>query len=81
MAHQNDTTAAIASAVSAALKARGIKLEDVVDATGISYGTLWRRLNGVGKAFDLDELALIARLLDMDLGALITYGEATQVPA
>jgi transcriptional regulator with XRE-family HTH domain len=78
MADQTDANPLIAAAVSQLMKERGLTLEAVVDATGISYGTLHRRLRDVGKAFDLDELTQIARLLDVSLGALITYAEALE---
>jgi transcriptional regulator with XRE-family HTH domain len=78
MADRTDANPLIAAAVSRLMRERGLTLEAVVDATGITYGTLHRRLSNVGKTFDLDELARIARLLDMSLTALITYAEAAE---
>jgi predicted transcriptional regulator len=67
---------AVAASVSALLRDRAITHEDAAERTGIPYRTLRRRLSGVGKGFDIDELAKIARLLDIDVAALITYAEA-----
>lgn len=67
---------AVSASVSALLKDRDITHEAAAERTGIPYRTLRRRLAGVGKGFDIDELAAIARLLDVDVAALITYAEA-----
>jgi hypothetical protein len=66
----------IAAAVSARLRESRIPQRTVSAKTGIPMTTLVRRLAGHGKAFDINELARIAALLDVSVAALITYAEA-----
>lgn len=82
MAHPNDDKTRVAHAVSAMLRDRRISREAAAEQTGIPYRTLRRRLDGIGKGFDIDELAKIAKLLDVSITALITYADAAEpVPA
>lgn len=67
---------AIAESVRALLAERGITIEQASERTDIEYRTMRRRLSGQGKAFDIKELAQIARLLDVSITALITFAEA-----
>lgn len=79
MAGQNETSRALASAVSAALRDRGISVETAAAEIGMAERTLYRRLsNGKAKPLDLDELADLADLLDLSVVALITYAEAAE---
>jgi Helix-turn-helix. len=66
----------VAAAVSAALDHAGIKPHAAAAATGIPRTTLERRLSGIGKAFDLDELSLLANLLDISVIDLIEPRDA-----
>lgn len=73
MAPNEDHKERVADAVAAMLRDKGISHETAADRTGIPYRTLRRRLAGHGKAFDIDELAQIARLLGVTITALITH--------
>lgn len=67
----------IARAVNARLQTAGIAQRKVSEATGIPMTSLVRRLTGRAP-FDIDQLARIARLLDVSVAALITYAEHTE---
>ena len=67
----------IARAVNARLQAAGISQRHVSEQTGIPMTSFVRRITG-RKAFDIDELARIAALLDCSVAALITYAEHTE---
>ena len=81
MALPNDDKQRVADAVTAMLRDRDITHEVAADRTGIPYRTLRRRLAGIGKAFDIDELAALGAMLDVSITALITYAEATELVA
>jgi transcriptional regulator with XRE-family HTH domain len=53
----------VAAAVREAMTARGFTQEQLSAATGIPQPTLSRRLSGLRKAFDVDELADVAAAL------------------
>lgn len=78
MATPNDDSRRISASVSEALRDAGLAQRFVADETGIPMTTLGRSLTG-RRAFDTDELALISRLLDMSITALITYADREPV--
>lgn len=67
----------IARAVNARLQAAGISQRHVSEQTGIPMTSFVRRITG-RKAFDIEELAKVAALLDCSVAALITYAEHTE---
>ena len=67
----------IAKAVNAHLQSAKISQRTVSELTDIPMTSFVRRITG-RKAFDLDQLAKIAVLLDVSVAALITYAEHTE---
>lgn len=78
MDRSQDDSGRVAACVSELLRERGIKHEDAAELTGIPYRTLRRRLDNSGKPFDMAELGKVCRLLDISVGALMTYAEACE---
>jgi predicted XRE-type DNA-binding protein len=67
----------IAQAVNAHLQTAGISQRAAAEQTGIPMTSFVRRITG-RQAFDVDQLAKIAALLDVSVAALITYAEHTE---
>lgn len=67
----------IALAVNAKLRDAGIAQRAASEQTGIPMTSFVRRITG-RKAFNIEELAKLAHLLDVSVAALITYAENTE---
>jgi DNA-binding Xre family transcriptional regulator len=74
----DDSSGRVAACVVELLRDRGISHEDAADRTGIPYRTLRRRLANSGKPFDMNELGKVCGLLDLSIGALMTYADACE---
>lgn len=70
MEQPQNTGAAVAEAVRAAIAARGTTQSAVAEATGIPRVTLVRRLTGFS-SFTVDELARIAKVLETTPAELV----------
>jgi transcriptional regulator with XRE-family HTH domain len=70
-----DASQRIAATVSAALREAGITQQRAARRSGIALATLERRLSGVGKPFDTDELERIADVLGLSIFDLIYRAE------
>lgn len=68
-----DTKEATAGRVAAAVKAAGITRRDLSDRSGIPYTTLFRKINGY-TSFNLEELAAVARVLEVQPSSLVDFG-------
>lgn len=66
---------AVARAVTTALDAAGMSRLDASERTGIPRSTFYRKCEGLGKPFDVVELAAIASLLGMSASALLRTAE------
>jgi transcriptional regulator with XRE-family HTH domain len=65
---EQTTTERTAAMVRAEVARRKIRTCELSDLLGKSRTTVWRRLNGM-QPFDVDELAQIARFLDIPVAA------------
>lgn len=63
---------ATANKVASAIKAANLTRREVSDSTGIPYTTLFRKMNG-HSSFTLDEIASVARALNVNPGTLIDF--------
>jgi transcriptional regulator with XRE-family HTH domain len=66
----SSTRTAVAANVRAEIARAGVQRRAVADAAGLSYEALHRRLHG-RVAFDVDDLAAIARLLGIPMAQLL----------
>lgn len=72
----SDTTKArVAASVVAALTAAGISRLEASERTGIPRSTFYRKAEGAGKAFDVDELAAIAGILGTTPSEILARAE------
>lgn len=69
------TRTALAAAVTGALAEAGVSRLEASERTGIPRSTLYRKCDGIGKAFDADELARLAALLGVTVSALVARAE------
>ena len=69
------TNQAVAAEVRAAIARAGLRQADLADAIGISRGSLSSRLSGE-RAFRIDELVAIARVLGVQPSVLLPQGLA-----
>jgi DNA-binding NtrC family response regulator len=67
-----DTTARdVASHIRRALEAARISRLEASERTGIPRSTFYRKVDGLGKPFDVDELAAVAGVLGTDVAGLL----------
>jgi len=67
--------AALAAAITTSLADAGISRLEASSLTGIPRSTMYRKCDGIGKAFDADELALIAQVVGMKVSDLALLAE------
>ena len=66
---------AVVEAVKKAMDAANVDAPKLAELSGIAYTTLWRRLQGKGKPFDVAELDQIAEALGVSVVELTTPKE------